>query len=522
LNGEKTKLTADNASLTKTNADSKTAHAEETKTRVTAVAQRDQEAKAKTEALTQRDAEAKEKTTAQTQLKESQQEGELLLLQLHQVQEELEKYYLQNQQAQRDVQTHSDRWNRLLKTQPDLCDFDAVELLSDGGDGQPLHWRLNEASLAGRSFNQLDFSMVIEEGVAGLVVRRTPNGASPLLRWPASAKTESELTIIPVNGGPSAQRRAAHLVQLCASDWGLMLALPNALIQALQRGQLAMTPARQQTLLKALGRYKHLMDSMQGLVRFDRVSLTGQQSAGQRIVLAIKLDQTRYARHSLASFAFQLQINKTASGQPETAHFIFDEKTATAPFQTWASNMLNTANQPVMAVRLDARGWVDAPQPQLSPDDQSFMRALTDSLAVVLITLQNDGARADYPWQDWLKDATLLRQWSRQPRLPITPVLLPEPSKASEPPVLPTTQVSLPAQLTLLALTAKAPNKTKPVPKAKPPAPKAKQVLKAKAPAAAKPVIKAKTPPPKTKPPTAAKPALKAKAKPAAKTRRIQ
>jgi hypothetical protein len=473
LNGEKAKLTADNASLSKTSADSKTAHAEETKSRVAAV--------------TQRDTEIKEKTTAQAQLKESQQEGELLLLQLHQVQEELEKYYLQHQQAQRDVQTHSDRWNRLLKTQPDLSDFDAVELLTDGGEGQPLHWRLNNASLAGRSFSQLDFSMVIEEGVAGFVVRRTANGASPLLRWPASAKTESELTIIPVNGGASAQRRAAHLVQLCASDWGLMLALPNLLTQALQRGHLALTPARQQTLLKALGRFKHIMESMQGLVRFDRVSLTGQQSAGQRNVLAIKLDQTRFAKHSLASFAFQLQINKNAAGQPEAAHFIFDEKTASAPFQAWVSNMPSTAGHPVMAVRLDARGWVETAQPQLSPDDQSFMSALTDSLAVILITLQADGTRATYPWQDWLKDATLLRQWSRQPRLPVAPILLPEPSQAPELPQAPEpTLATLPAPPTLLALAVKPVRKPRvakdkaaapvatPAPTAKP-APKARR-----------------------------------------------
>ena len=489
LTAEKAKLTANNVTLTKTNTDSAAAHAAETKAKTEALAQRDNETKAKTEALTQRDNEAKAKTTAQGQLKESEKEGELLLLQLHQVQEELEKYYLQHQQAQREVQTHSDRWSRLLKAQPDLCDFDTVELLADGGEGQPLHWRLNNASLGGRSFNQIEFSMIIEEGVAGFVLHRTASGVTPLLRWPASAKADSELTIIPVNGGPLAQRRAAHLVQLCASDWGLMLALPNTLNQALQRGHLAITPARQQDLLKALSRYKSIMESMQGLVRFDAVSLTGQQSAGQRNVLAVKLDKVRYAKHTLASFAFQLQINKNAAGTPDTAHFIFDETTNTAPLQAWATNMLNTVGQPVMAVRLDAHGWVETSHPLLSPDDQGFMSALTDSLAVVLITLQTDGVRTDYPWQDWLKDASLLRQWSRQPRLPIAPVLLPEPTEVSEPLQLPPSpQAAPPAPptppepSTLIALPATPPKKPR----------KVKAIVEAKATAApaAKPAAK--------------------------------
>jgi hypothetical protein len=467
LTADKAKLTANNVTLTKTNTDSVAAHVAETKA----------------------------KTTAQAHLKESKKEGELLLLQLHQVQEDLEKYYLLHQQDQRDVQIHSDRWGRLLKAQPELCDFDAVELLADGGEGQPLQWRLNNASLGGRSFNQLEFSMIIEEGVAGFVLHRNASGATPLLRWPASAKADSELTIIPVNGGPLAKRRAAHLVQLCASDWGLMLALPNTLNQALQRGHLAIPPARQQDLLKALSRYKSIMESMQGLVRFDAVSLTGQQSAGQRNVLAVKLGKVRYAKHTLASFAFQLQINKNAGGSPDTAHFIFDKTTSTAPFQTWATNMLSTVGQPVMAVRLDARGWGET-SAQLSPDDQGFMSALTDSLAVVLINLQTDGVRADYPWQDWLKDASLLRQWSRQPSLPVAPVLLPELAEVSEPLQLPPSPLAAPpALIALPAASTRKPRK-----------------LKATVEAKAVVEISAPTPGPRAAP----------KAKPAAKTRRAK
>ena len=361
-----------------------------------------------------RDAEANAKTAALAQLKAAQSEGELLLVQLHQVQEELESYYLKHKDAQSEVNKLADRWTRLLKAQPDLCDFDSIEILEDRGAGQALGWRLNNATLAGRFFDQLEFSTVEEEGVAGFVMKKAKSGASPLLRWPVSAKKDQELTVIPVKDRLAPQRRAAHLVQLSASDWALMRALPDVLIKAIERKLLPLEQTRQQKLHDALVRYSMIMDTVKGLVRFDQAIFTGQQNTVDREVLSIQLNKVHFANQTIAKFDFQLQINKSLSGSTDSAHFIFDENTAAAPIHSWSSNVTSTAGLPVMAVRLDASGWMGHQGPSLTSEDQSFMAALVDSLPIIFIQLQESGIRSERQWKDWVQEATKLRQWSRQ------------------------------------------------------------------------------------------------------------
>ena len=361
-----------------------------------------------------RDAEANAKTVALAQLKAAQSEGELLLVQLHQVQEELESYYLKHKDAQSEVNKLADRWTRLLKAQPDLCDFDSIEILEDRGAGQALGWRLNNATLAGRFFDQLEFSTVEEEGVAGFVMKKAKSGASPLLRWPVSAKKDQELTVIPVKDRLAPQRRAAHLVQLSASDWALMRALPDVLIKAIERKLLPLEQTRQQKLHDALVRYSMIMDTVKGLVRFDQAIFTGQQNTVDREVLSIQLNKVHFANQTIAKFDFQLQINKSLSGSTDSAHFIFDENTAAAPIHSWSSNVTSTAGLPVMAVRLDASGWMGHQGPSLTSEDQSFMAALVDSLPIIFIQLQESGIRSERQWKDWVQEATKLRQWSRQ------------------------------------------------------------------------------------------------------------
>jgi len=167
-------------------------------------------------------------------------------------------------------------------------------------------------------------------------------------------------------------------------------------------------------LHEALLRYSKIMETVKGLIRFDQVSLTGQQTTAARDVLSIRLDQFLFAGKTLATFEFQLQLNKSLSGSSESAYFIFDEKTAAAPFQAWSSNVTSTAGLPVMAVRLDASGWVGQQGPALTPEDQSFMAALVDSLPIIFIQLQESGIRSERTWKDWVQEASKLRQWSKQ------------------------------------------------------------------------------------------------------------
>lgn len=383
------------------------------------------------EAVHQRNLIAQARLELVDELQATQQELERITQQLFQVQAELEQQHQREHAAQQLSQSLQARWSRLLEQQPELSDFDTVQLVGPVADGQPLQWRLNHTTVAGRAFEQLDFQTVLENGVAGFVWQRHPsNGNSPLARWPVSARSDDSVTLIPTRSATDTHKRAAHMVQLASSDWELLLALPAVLMQALERGRVPLPAGQRDLWHTALARSAELMRGMQRLVRFDAAELTAQQATPQREVLALRLAPLQFATTRLPELTFQLQLNKAADGGVTSAHFILDAAAQGTALQNWVANVPTATGQAVMALRLDAAGWDAALWQQLTDQDRTFMSALLDSLAVVLVTLQAAGARAERAWADWLKLATRLRQWARATPAPVVATEEPAPAPA--------------------------------------------------------------------------------------------
>ena len=383
------------------------------------------------EAVHQRNLIAQARLELVDELQATQQELERITQQLFHVQAELEQQHQREHAAQQLSQSLQARWNRLLEQQPELSDFDAVQLVGPVVDGQPLQWRLNHTTVASRPFEQLDFQTVLENGVVGFVWQRHPSdGNSPLARWPVSARSDDSVTLIPTKSATDTHKRAAHMVQLASSDWELLLALPAVLMQALERGRVPLPAGQRDLWHTALARSAELMRGMQRLVRFDAAELTAQQATPQREVLALRLAPLQFATTRLLELTFQLQLNKAADGGVTSAHFILDAAAQGTALQNWVANVPTATGQAVMALRLDAAGWDAALWQQLTDQDRTFMSALLDSLAVVLVTLQAAGARAERAWADWLKLATRLRQWARATPAPVVATEEPAPAPA--------------------------------------------------------------------------------------------
>lgn len=386
-------------------------------------------AQERNEAVHQRNLIAQARLELVDELQATQQELERITQQLFQVQAELEQQHQREHAAQQLSQSLQARWSRLLEQQPELSDFDAVQLVGPVVDGQPLQWRLNHTTVASRPFEQLDFQTVLENGVVGFVWQRNPSdGSSPLIRWPVSARSDDSVTLIPARSATDTHKRAAHMVQLASSDWELLVALPAVLMQALERGRVLLPAEQRDVWHTALARSAELMRGMQRLVRFDATELTAQQATPQREVLALRLAPLHFAVMRLPEFTFQLQLNKAVDGTVTSAHFILDAAAQGTALHNWVANVPTATGQAVMALRLDAGGWDAALWQQLTDQDRAFMSALLDSLAVVLVNLQAAGARAERAWADWLKLATRLRQWARATPVPV--VITEEPAPA--------------------------------------------------------------------------------------------
>lgn len=388
-------------------------------------------AQERNEAVHQRNLIAQARLELVDELQATQQELERITQQLFHVQAELEQQHQREHAAQQLSQSLQARWNRLLEQQPELSDFDAVQLVGPVVDGQPLQWRLNHTTVASRPFEQLDFQTVLENGVVGFVWQRNPSdGSSPLIRWPVSARSDDSVTLIPARSTTDTHKRAAHMVQLASSDWELLVALPAVLMQALERGRVPLPAEQRDVWHTALARSAELMRGMQRLVRFDATELTAQQATPQREVLALRLAPLHFAVMRLPEFTFQLQLNKAVDGTVTSAHFILDAAAQGTALHNWVANVPTATGQAVMALRLDAGGWDAALWQQLTDQDRAFMSALLDSLAVVLVNLQAAGARAERAWADWLKLATRLRQWARATPVPVVTTEEPAPAPA--------------------------------------------------------------------------------------------
>ena len=388
-------------------------------------------AQERNEAVHQRNLIAQARLELVDELQATQQELERITQQLFHVQAELEQQHQREHAAQQLSQSLQARWSRLLEQQPELSDFDAVQLVGPVVDGQPLQWRLNHTTVASRPFEQLDFQTVLENGVVGFVWQRNPSdGSSPLIRWPVSARSDDSVTLIPARSATDTHKRAAHMVQLASSDWELLVALPAVLMQALERGRVPLPAEQRDVWHTALARSAELMRGMQRLVRFDATELTAQQATPQREVLALRLAPLHFAAMRLPEFTFQLQLNKAVDGTVTSAHFILDAAAQGTALHNWVANVPTATGQAVMALRLDAGGWDAALWQQLTDQDRAFMSALLDSLAVVLVNLQAAGARAERAWADWLKLATRLRQWARATPVPVVTTEEPAPAPA--------------------------------------------------------------------------------------------
>lgn len=345
--------------------------------------------------------------------KRLQEESDLVLGQLHQVQEELEKYYLQHKERQIEVQKLQDRWLRAVQSQPELQDFEALELLSELSTELTAHWRINQLKVGGVIKGPFEFKTLIENGITGLVFSKAANGLSPIHRWPLIAAKDSQLTIIPVKGQDDPKKRSATILQLGTSDWHLVELLTDKLVKALGAAAMAKQISHGPALLEGLKAQQQILDKVPALLRFDDIQLFGQQNTELKSVIGLRL--THADLHGLKAnpFEFQLQLNLTAGSTIASAHLIFDEKTAGNPFENWTHNVKSSGGQAVMAMQLSPKGWQPQHWHTQSPLNQQWLQNTVRLLPFMLATLQNQGVKLEKGWATWLEAANELVNWSK-------------------------------------------------------------------------------------------------------------
>jgi hypothetical protein len=401
---DKSKLVADCAELVKAKDQLTSQRDAETKAKAAAISQRDAEAKAKQDAFAQRD-------TVSRQLKEAQQEGELLLSQLHQVQEELEHYFLQHQDAQRRVADADQRWARMLQRTPAYCDYDAIEIIgaeSTEGDGpaaSSTQWHIKNLTTAGRNLPQLEFTTVVENGLAGYVISRQAGTAGPLTRWPATAADQTELNLA-FNGTPEhATQTLANLQDLASADWDLLQTLGKLLTAALDDNPTALNGPdnfKPDTLRTGLGKLAQIFEKFPPTLRFDTASLKREQVNPDYEHLWLRLSNLAFAGKRWPEFEFRLSCANVRPKKFGTHPKLeFPEHIGQAPFSAWFDESFDDFGAKLelrfaLPDAMDTAVWQ-----KLSEADHAFLQALIARLPAILATLEAAGTQLRRPWADW-------------------------------------------------------------------------------------------------------------------------
>ena len=361
------------------------------------------------------------------ELKEQQQENELLLLQLHQVQEELEHYFLQHQQIQKEYSGVKTTLQRLLQRDPCFYDYEALKISAAPGESSvpAINCRLTNLTAAGRNLPAVEFTVVIEQGVAGFIV---PSGADAFfVRPPVAAPGETAAVLIPVGSSDNLQHRLDRLASLSSSDWTLLTTLTRLLKEALSRPEQLQwsSPLDHNLFLSGLTELDNQLQQQQNRVRYDAVSLKREQVNPDYEHLWFRLDNVALQGQLWPNFEFRLSC---AHVRPDSfgafPKLEFPADSGQGPFQGWFVESSDDFGDKmelrfsVPDASMDQEVWR-----RLAAEDRHLITALLTDLPRFLAALQQSGEKIQRPYADWTKMVSQMQRIATQGEgVPITEV----------------------------------------------------------------------------------------------------
>lgn len=351
-------------------------------------------------------AQAPELKVLEGRLIDAEKENELLLLQLHQVQEELEHYFLQHQDAHKQIKTAHERWLRMLQRNPGYCDYAAIDVLEVHENTGTTTWRIKEFNAGGRSLPELQFKLVLEQGLAGLVLNRQPGTNGPLLRWPVSDADTNDLPLAIAGTQDEMRRCGETLLNLATSDWELFTALIRMLNGALEQPALLAAPANlpAAALRQGLAQLDQVLNKLPPLLRFDQVVLEREQVNHDYEHLWLRFDNLAFGKQRWPAFEFRLSCANLRPGV--FGHYPkleFPKDYSQATFDNWFAESHDDFGAK-LELRFASPAAMDiAVWQRLSAHDQQFLRALINRLPAILATLEGANVCLQRPWQDWQK-----------------------------------------------------------------------------------------------------------------------
>ncbi|MCF8002743.1 MAG: hypothetical protein K9L32_00800 [Chromatiaceae bacterium] len=340
-------------------------------------------------------------------LQSAQDENKLLFDHLHEVQRKLEKQLEASQFVK-------DRWERLVKSQPEL--FLASELTIEAASldfaPQAIQWCFSSISTATRDIDQLRVVSFFKNEVPVLAILRDPE-TSPLLRWPELAEEASYCLIIPPQQTLNSEEPAATLHELCTSDWLMLKGVVREMLA--KRSSAAQSLNAQPELVDRLEpdlvALAQALEDQAPALRFDTLELVGDYVEREYEHLWLRLHNLSFAKRQWPSFEFRFACAGDLAHQFGVhPRLEFPAETGQAPFEKWFVESQNKFGDK-LELRYSPPDKVDIGiWRKLSPADQEFVSALIGLLPRLIIAIESSNRTSARPQGEWIDLAQQVNQ----------------------------------------------------------------------------------------------------------------
>ncbi|SFM06052.1 hypothetical protein [Nitrosomonas communis] len=375
--------------------------------------------------------------------------SELLLLELHQAHLESEQYFQQQEEIFTRLHATEARWQRLLQRNPTYLDYETIEILSASlSEGGAITWQLTNFSIAERQLPILEFKTPLEQSMAGMIFTRLTEDNSLFTRWPASAKQQTELILMPMGERTTPQKFIETLFELATSDWNFIQTLTALLIEKLASPEFLKKHAdiQAEAFRGGLEKFMQILKKLPATVRYDQVQLKSEQAIPGYEHLWLHFDNFSFNGKCWPEFEFRLACGNVQTNQFGThPRLEFPEESGQAPFKTWFVESYDDFGTKLelrfaQPDSMDMAIWW-----RLTEHDRTFLAALIKRLPFILEAVQSSGGRLQRPWAEWNKMAAeIQRIFAMRTTVSLVPTPLPTvPTPvASVKPALPSTSAS--------------------------------------------------------------------------------
>lgn len=327
-----------------------------------------------------------------------------LLLEVHKAHQETEHYVQNYSTASARLHASDLRWQRLEARNPDLFDYDRIEIENHpSDDAGVIHCRIIDFRSGPMEIPVLEFKFSITGQQAGISFTRGTGGMTPSMVWPSIIAMPSQ---VGMSGAATTQaaKNMARISELRTREWRLVQIIPQLLTSAFARGELDTASIRMpvESLISTLHSFHVSLAKTLPAFRFDAVTLKREQVNPDYEHLWIHVLNPSFGDAKWGELGFRISC---ADVRPDSfgkfPKLEFPGGSAQSVLDSWFVESTDDFGNK-LELRFAQPDAMDiAIWQELSTHDQNLIFALVKRIPGILAELKSQGQGITRAWSEW-------------------------------------------------------------------------------------------------------------------------